>query len=199
MKMIYKNIKFSKFFLVLVYFSISFSAIAKDGISKKVLGMAPTDATIELMVNGFSEVVTKVVPVCVRREGMGKVTDVQLSKEAPADEITIVIEVEGALVPNIKGLEVLLLVIGAAVGAFAISENLASESGLVAMVVMSLVVGNAAIPHREAFNEGQESISAWLVAIVYVLLAASIDIDSIAGLWPKGFIVVAIVVCSCFF
>ena len=98
------------------------------------------------------------------------------------------------IVPNIKGLEVLLLIIGAAVGAFAISENLASESGLVAMVVMSLVVGNAAIPHREAFNEGQESISAWLVAIVYVLLAASIDIDSIAGLWPKGFIVVAIVV-----
>ena len=70
----------------------------------KVLGMSASDATLELMVNGFSEVKIKTIPVCIKQEGVGRVINAIPNNKAPDDEITIVLKVEGALVPNIKGL-----------------------------------------------------------------------------------------------
>jgi len=96
------------------------------------------------------------------------------------------------LVRRLSGREMALLVIGAAVAAFAAAESLGHESGLVAMVVMAIAIGNVHLPQREQVDEFQESITAWLIASVYVLLAAGIRIEDITGLWPAGFIVAAI-------
>lgn len=96
------------------------------------------------------------------------------------------------LVRRLSGREMALLVIGAAVAAFAAAESLGHESGLVAMVVMAIAIGNVHLPQRERVDEFQESITAWLIASVYVLLAAGIRIEDITGLWPAGFIVAAI-------
>lgn len=95
---------------VLIYSALLLSlptlSQASEGIipATKVLGMSASDATLELMINGFSEVKIKTIPVCTKQEGMGQVVYVVPNNKAPDDEITIVVKVEGALVPNIKGL-----------------------------------------------------------------------------------------------
>ena len=96
------------------------------------------------------------------------------------------------LVKRLSGHEMALLVIGAAVAAFALAESIAHESGLVAMVVMAIAIGNIRLPQRQRVDDLQESVTVWLIASVYVLLAASIRIEDLAGLWPEGLIVVAI-------
>ena len=96
------------------------------------------------------------------------------------------------LVKRLSGREMALLVIGAAVAAFALAESIAHESGLVAMVVMAIAIGNIRLPQRQRVDDLQESVTVWLIASVYVLLAASIRIEDLAGLWPEGLIVVAI-------
>ncbi|MDZ7727715.1 MAG: cation:proton antiporter [Dehalococcoidia bacterium] len=88
--------------------------------------------------------------------------------------------------------EVALVVIAAAVTTFAVSETLAFESGLTAMVVMGIALGTAPIPHRESLVAFQESIVAFLVSTVYVFLAAGIDLGSLVDLWPEGYIVVLV-------
>jgi NhaP-type Na+/H+ or K+/H+ antiporter len=98
------------------------------------------------------------------------------------------------IVRRMSSREVSMLVIGAAVTAFAVAESIGNESGLTAMVVMGIALGSLQIPHREEFDEFQESIVAFLVAAVYVLLAASVSIDSVLDLWPRGlFVVLALV------
>ncbi len=94
------------------------------------------------------------------------------------------------LVRRLSSREVSLLIIGAAVTAFAVAESVAHESGLTAMVVMGIALGSLDIPHRDAFHDFQESIVSFLVAAVYVFLAASVRFDSILDLWPGGLFVV---------
>jgi NhaP-type Na+/H+ or K+/H+ antiporter len=94
------------------------------------------------------------------------------------------------LIRRMTAREVSLLVIGGAVTAFAVAESIGHESGLTAMVVMGIALGSLTIPHREEFDNFQESIVAFLVAAVYVLLAASVSFDSVLDLWPRGLLVV---------
>ena len=98
------------------------------------------------------------------------------------------------LVRRLSGREISLLVVAGAVTTFAIAQSLASDSGLTAMVVMGIALGNLPLPHRESMAEFQESIVVFLVASVYVLLAASVSVQSVANLWPEGFIVVAVLI-----
>ena len=96
------------------------------------------------------------------------------------------------LVKRLSGREMALAVIGAAVATFALAESLAHDSGLVAMVVMAIAIGNIHLPQRQRVDDLQESVTVWLIASVYVLLAAGISIDDLTGLWPEGLVVVAI-------
>ncbi len=96
------------------------------------------------------------------------------------------------LVRRLSSREVSLLVVGSAVTAFAVAESIGHESGLTAMVVMGIALGNLPLPHKEAMHEFQESVVAFLVATVYVLLAASVDLGAVVDLWPEGFIAVGI-------
>ena len=96
-------------------------------------------------------------------------------------------------VRRLSGREMALLVIGAAVATLRDGGiESATSPGLVAMVVMAIAIGNLHLPQREWVNDFQESVIAWLIASVYVLLAAGISIDDLTGLWPEGIIVVAI-------
>ena len=96
------------------------------------------------------------------------------------------------LVRRMSSREVSLLVVGSAVTAFAVAESIGHESGLTAMVVMGIALGNLPLPHKEAMHDFQESVVAFLVATVYVLLAASVDLGAVVDLWPEGFIAVAV-------
>jgi len=106
----------------------------------------------------------------------------------------LVVAAAPRIVHRLSGREISLIVVAAAVTAFAVAQSVASESGLTAMVVMGIALGNLNLPHREALASFQESIVAFLVASVYVLLAASVRVQSVFELWPNGFIVVAVLI-----
>lgn len=98
------------------------------------------------------------------------------------------------VVQRLTSREVSLLVLAGGVGTFATAESVAGESGLTAMVVMGIGLAQVRLPHREEIEQFQESIASLLVATVYVLPAASLDVQSVLDLWPEGFLVVLVLI-----
>ena len=85
--------------------------------------------------------------------------------------------------------EASLITAGMVVATFSLSEVAATESGLVAMVVMGIIVGNVPLPHRESQHEFYRVLVGFLLGFVYVLLAARVNPDALVELWPEGLIV----------
>ena len=73
---------------------------------------------------------------------------------------------------NVVSLSVVLLV-------FVESDIFAHESGLLAVVVMGLVMGNANLPNIKELLYFKESLSVLLISILFILLAANINIDEL--------------------
>lgn len=71
---------------------------------------------------------------------------------------------------NVVSLSVVLLV-------FVESEVFAHESGLLAVVVMGMVMGNMNLPNLKELLYFKESLSVLLISILFILLAANINID----------------------
>ncbi|XLS29219.1 cation:proton antiporter [Flavobacteriaceae bacterium M23B6Z8] len=70
---------------------------------------------------------------------------------------------------NVVSLSVVLLV-------FVESDLFAHESGLLAVVVMGMVMGNTNLPNIKELLYFKESLSVLLISILFILLAANIDI-----------------------
>lgn len=85
--------------------------------------------------------------------------------------------------------EASLVTAGMVVATFSLSEVAATESGLVAMVVMGIIVGNVPLPHRESQHEFYRVLVGFLLGFVYVLLAARVSAEALADLWPNGLLV----------
>jgi NhaP-type Na+/H+ or K+/H+ antiporter len=90
--------------------------------------------------------------------------------------------------------EVAIAAVAAAVIAYALAEELAPEAGLTAAVVLGIALGNMPYPHRDALHEFQDAVIGFLLAAVYVLLAASIDLADVAGVLAAGLLVVLLLV-----
>jgi len=73
---------------------------------------------------------------------------------------------------NVVSLSVVLLV-------FVESEIFAHESGLLAVVVMGMVMGNMDLPNRKELLYFKESLSVLLISILFILLAANINISDL--------------------
>ncbi|WP_299533593.1 sodium:proton antiporter [Ulvibacterium sp.] len=71
---------------------------------------------------------------------------------------------------NVVSLSVVLLV-------FVESDVFAHESGLLAVVVMGMVMGNMDLPNLKELLYFKESLSVLLISILFILLAANIDIS----------------------
>ncbi len=69
---------------------------------------------------------------------------------------------------NVVSLSVVLLV-------FVESDILAHESGLLAVVIMGMVLGNIDLPNIKELLYFKESLSVLLISILFILLAANID------------------------
>lgn len=65
---------------------------------------------------------------------------------------------------------------------FVASDELAHESGLLAVVVMGMVLGNLDIPEVEDILDFKESLSVLLISILFILLSANIDIEQLEQL-----------------
>ncbi len=64
-------------------------------------------------------------------------------------------------------------------GVFVLSDAFAHESGLLAVVVMGLVLGNTNIPNLKELLYFKESLSVLLISILFILLGANINIDDL--------------------
>ncbi len=73
---------------------------------------------------------------------------------------------------NVVSLSVVLLV-------FVMSDALAHESGLLAVVVMGMVMGNTDLPNIKELLYFKESLSVLLISILFILLAANINVSDL--------------------
>lgn len=94
-------------------------------------------------------------------------------------------------IPEYLGLPITLaLVIGVFVAANAIQD----EAGLLAVTVMGVVMGNMHLPNIEEMRRFKEHLTILLVAIIFILLTASLEPKSLQHLrWDGGLLIVVIV------
>ncbi|AIY12578.1 cation:proton antiporter [Cellulophaga baltica] len=74
---------------------------------------------------------------------------------------------------NVVSLSLVLMV-------FVMSDVFAHESGLLAVVVMGMVLGNINLPNLKELLYFKESLSVLLISILFILLAANINISDLA-------------------
>lgn len=64
-------------------------------------------------------------------------------------------------------------------GVFVLADTFAHESGLLAVVVMGMVMGNKDLPNIKELLYFKESLSVLLISILFILLAANIEIGEL--------------------
>ena len=69
------------------------------------------------------------------------------------------------------------------VGAFALSDVIVHESGLLTVVVMGMVLGNMDLPELREILYFKESLSVLLIAVLFILLSANIEMADLSKLW----------------
>ena len=89
---------------------------------------------------------------------------------------------------NVVSLSVVLLV-------FVESDLFAHESGLLAVVVMGMVLGNMNLPNLKELLYFKESLSVLLISILFILLAANIDMSDLELLktWNTAWLFLVVV------
>lgn len=79
-------------------------------------------------------------------------------------------------------------------GVFAASDAVLHESGLLAVTAMGIVIANARLPSYEELRRFKEHATILLVSAVFILLAASIDLATLAQLnWRAGLFILLVV------
>jgi NhaP-type Na+/H+ or K+/H+ antiporter len=86
--------------------------------------------------------------------------------------------------------EATLLLLGMSIATYALAEELLHDSGLAAMAVMGVALAARPIPHDEEVRDFEDDLSKLLVGAIYILAVATVDLDVVRGLWPRGFIVI---------
>lgn len=65
------------------------------------------------------------------------------------------------------------------IGVFVLADTFAHESGLLAVVIMGMVMGNINLPNLKELLYFKESLSILLVSILFILLAANMQLEEI--------------------
>ena len=96
-----------------------------------------------------------------------------------------------AYVPEYMKVPVLFAVL---LGVFALSDYVLHESGLLAVTVMGIWIANAHLPSYTELRRFKEHATVLLVSGVFILLAASMDVETLSLLgWPAAALVVAVI------
>ncbi|MBN8865932.1 MAG: sodium:proton antiporter [Solirubrobacterales bacterium] len=80
------------------------------------------------------------------------------------------------------------------VASFAASNSIYDDSGLVATIAMGIVLANQHRVRIEQVAEFKETLVPILVGILFVLLAANVDVDQVFDLGWKGLVVIGILI-----
>jgi len=84
--------------------------------------------------------------------------------------------------------------LSAVLGVFVMSDAFAHESGLLAVVVMGMVLGNINLPNLKELLYFKESLSVLLISILFILLSANINLEDLELLYRWETIVLFLVV-----
>ena len=68
-------------------------------------------------------------------------------------------------------------------GVFVLSDTFAHESGLLAVVVMGMVIGNIGLPNLKDLLYFKETLSVLLISILFILLSANINIADLLAIY----------------
>jgi len=80
-------------------------------------------------------------------------------------------------------------------GVFVLSDIFAHESGLLAVVIMGMVLGNKDLPNLKELLYFKESLSVLLISILFILLAANMNLDELYLIYNwKALLLFAVVV-----
>ncbi|CAM4106761.1 cation:proton antiporter [Gillisia limnaea] len=72
-----------------------------------------------------------------------------------------------------------VFILATVLGVFVLADTFAHESGLLAVVIMGMVMGNKNLPNIKELLYFKESLSVLLVSILFILLAANIEIEEL--------------------
>ncbi|SHI95692.1 cation:proton antiporter [Aquimarina spongiae] len=80
-------------------------------------------------------------------------------------------------------------------GVFVLSDIFAHESGLLSVVVMGMVLGNINLPYLDEILYFKESLSVLLISILFILLAANINLEDLQLVynWKAGLLFAVVV------
>ncbi len=89
---------------------------------------------------------------------------------------------------NVVSLSLVLMV-------YVLSDQFAHESGLLAVVVMGMFLGNSDLPSLKELLYFKESLSVLLISILFILLAANISLDDLMLVynWKTGILLAIII------
>ncbi|MHA3913607.1 cation:proton antiporter [Halovulum sp. GXIMD14793] len=83
---------------------------------------------------------------------------------------------------------------GAVLAVYASTDNVLHESGLLAVTIMGIVIANAHLPSLEELKRFKEHITIILVSGVFILLAASLDVELLAQLDWRAVLFVLLII-----
>ncbi|WP_394342628.1 cation:proton antiporter [Saliphagus sp. LR7] len=86
-----------------------------------------------------------------------------------------------------------LLVLAAAVTAFATADSVFSEAGIVAAATAGFVLGNVELPHQESVHRFKRDVTVLVLSFVFIALAALLEFSELLALGVAGLAVVAVV------
>jgi NhaP-type Na+/H+ or K+/H+ antiporter len=86
--------------------------------------------------------------------------------------------------------QVRLMVLASALLAYSVAEALAHESGIAAVAVAGLIAGSIKLPYEETIIQFKNDLTLMALSLVFILLAASMDLDSLVSLGWQAPIVV---------
>jgi NhaP-type Na+/H+ or K+/H+ antiporter len=72
-----------------------------------------------------------------------------------------------------------VFILATVLGVFVLADTFAHESGLLAVVIMGMVMGNQKLPNIKELLYFKESLSVLLISILFILLAANIEIEEL--------------------
>jgi len=90
-----------------------------------------------------------------------------------------------------------LFVLASALGIYALSESVIPESGLMASVASGAILGNMDIPEEEPLKKFKGKLSILVISVLFVLLAANLEIRHVISLGWGGVIVVLAILNDC--
>jgi len=88
-----------------------------------------------------------------------------------------------------------VFVLASVLGVFVLSDSFAHDSGLLAVVVMGMVLGNSEMTQLKELLYFKESLSVLLISILFILLAANINISELELIfaWETLYLLAAVV------